>query len=122
MTRLVPEWVGATPDAAIPPRVRARIVLRFNGHCPKCTRRLEPGKYALDHIVALANGGRHAESNLQPLCVSPCHSEKTRADVAEKSVIAKKRNKHLGIKGRRRTIAGRRFNGEPIPPRWVGAR
>jgi len=120
MTRAVPEWIGETPDTQPPRRVQLRIYMRHDGRCPKCTRLLQPKKWACDHIVALVNGGENRETNLQPLCVSPCHSDKTKADVALKSLTYKRRLKQAGIQKRRRTIPGRRFNGEPRPARWVG--
>lgn len=98
MTRTVPEWRGATDDAPIPPRVRLRVFQKFDGNCASCTRTLFPGHWACDHIIALANGGKHAESNLQPLCDVPCHAAKTGADVAEKSRVYRKAAKHAGIK------------------------
>ncbi len=96
--RSTEEWTSKNDDAAIPPRVMLRVYMRFNGVCPKCSRILQHGKWACDHVVALVNGGKHAESNLQPLCVSPCHSQKTKADVAEKSRVYRKRAAHLGLK------------------------
>jgi 5-methylcytosine-specific restriction protein A len=33
MTREVPEWIGATDDAAIPARVRVRVFERYEGRC-----------------------------------------------------------------------------------------
>lgn len=119
MTRAVPEWIGKTDDTAIPPRVRLRIFQKFNGICPKCTRKLEPKKWDCDHIIALALGGEHRETNLRPLCHAPCHSLKTRDDGALRKKFNARQKKRAGIKKRRRTIPGRRFNGDPIPARWV---
>lgn len=96
MTRAVAEWIGKHDNEAIPPRVMLRVYTKFNGVCPKCNRILQRGKWACDHVIALVNGGKHAESNLQPLCVSPCHSQKTAEDVAEKSRNYRKRAKHIG--------------------------
>ena len=116
MTRAVEEWIGKSDDEAIPPRVRLRVF--GNGHCRKCGRQLRAGHWACDHIVALANGGEHRETNLQPLCNSPCHSDKTKADVAEKACAYKHRARNAGIGRKRRTIPGRRFDGTPIPSMW----
>lgn len=98
MSRELPEWIGSSDDQAIPARVKIRIFDRHGGNCCACTLPIR-GKLrpAYDHIQALINGGEHRESNLQLLCV-PCHAVKTKADVAEKSVTARKRTKHLGIK------------------------
>lgn len=112
--RAVEEWIGATDDQAIPARVRVRVFWKHDGWCAKCGRVLPAGKWACDHIVALANGGKHQESNLQPLCISPCHSDKTKADVAEKSMIARKRAKHIGVKKPRTIRAWRKFNGQIV--------
>ena len=100
--RAVPEWIAKQDDAAIPPRVRLRVYLRTNGDCAKCGRRLVPGHWACDHIVALVNGGEHRESNLQALCVSPCHSQKTALDVREKSKVYRASAKDAGITLRKR--------------------
>lgn len=117
--RTAAEWIGNNDDSPVPPRVQLRIFEKHNGRCPKCTRKLVPGKWACDHIVALVNGGENRENNLQPLCVSPCHSDKTRNDVAEKSRGYKRRASNAGVRKKRRTIPGRRFNGDPIPAKWV---
>lgn len=118
MSREVPEWIGDNDNQAIPARVKVRVFDRAGGVCAECTLpivgKLRP---AYDHIQALINGGEHRESNLQLLCV-PCHQIKTGADVAEKSRVYRKRVKLLGLK-RRRTIPGRKFDGTPVPARWV---
>lgn len=98
MSRSVAEWIGKTDDAAIPPRVRLRVFNRHGGICHLSGRRIRAGEaWDLDHLVALCNGGEHRESNLAP-ALHDKHQEKTKADVAEKSVTARIRAKHLGIK------------------------
>jgi len=47
---------------------------------------------------------------LAPALKAP-HREKTKADVAEKSLTARKRKKHLGIKKPRTMTRWRRFDG-----------
>lgn len=117
MTRTVPPWVAKSDDQSIPDRVKLRLFLRADGKCAGCTRKLNSGdRWQADHIIALVNGGLHAETNLQVLC-DWCHKKKTRQDVAEKAHVNKRRATHIGIKKRGRTIPGRRFNGEPIPSR-----
>jgi len=75
-----------------------RVFERANGQCKKCTRKLFPGDWDCDHIVALINGGEHRERNLQVLCRDPCHSGKTRADVKTKSVTYRKKKANLGLR------------------------
>lgn len=102
--RTVDEWIGATDDSAIPARVKVRVFNKFGGRCAACTGsivgKLRP---AYDHHIAIINGGRNAESNLQLLCV-PCHALKTKADVAEKATTYRKRAKHLGVFAPRQKI------------------
>jgi 5-methylcytosine-specific restriction enzyme A len=116
--RELPEWVAKHDDEAIPARVKVRCFLAFHGTCAACglviVGKLRP---AYDHLVALINGGEHRESNLQLLCTL-CHAVKTKSDVAEKSQVYHKRKKAIGIRSKRRTIPGRKFNGQPIPPKW----
>lgn len=101
MTRSIDNWIAKHDDEDIPARVKVRVFKRYEGVCPKCTRKMEPSKWQCDHIMALVNGGKHEEANLQPLCTSPCHSQKTKEDVAEKSRVYRKRAKHIGVELRR---------------------
>ena len=114
MTRAPPDWIGRTDDTAIPDRVKDRVFRKFNGTCPKCTRELKPGAWECDHVIPLILGGKHAESNLQPLCTSPCHSSKTALDVKLKAKVARVRKIHLGIKKPRSIRAWRKFNGDIV--------
>lgn len=120
MSRAVDEWIGAHDDQDIPARVKIRVFDRAGGICAACGLKIV-GKLrpAYDHIQALVNGGQNRESNLRLLCMSPCHAIKTKADVAEKSITARIRAKHIGLQRRRRTIPGRKFDGTPIPAKWV---
>jgi 5-methylcytosine-specific restriction protein A len=127
--RAVPEWVGAHDDAAIPSQVKLRIWERCKGCCGLSGRKIVPGdRYEFDHIKALCNGGAHRETNIQ-VVLADKHKEKTATDVSEKSVIDKKRAKHLGIRSTSRPMAGGRqsrfkmkigggvvdrFTGEPV--------
>lgn len=108
MTRAVPEWKGKSDDEAVPPRVRLRVYDRAHGRCQKCTRKLQPGHWDIDHIVAIANGGPNRESNLQALCDDPCHPLKSKQDVTEKSRTYKRRKSHVGIRKSRSPVPGSR--------------
>ena len=96
--RSVDAWVGASPDSAIPARVKLRTFERFGGRCASCGIKLG-GSVGVeyDHVLALVLGGENAEDNLQPLC-RPCHSTKTAGDVKAKAKSARIRERHLGIK------------------------
>lgn len=109
--RSTDEWIGENDDSPIPARVKVRVFTACGGACSSCTL-LIVGKLrpAYDHMQALINGGANRESNLQLLCV-PCHSLKTKADVAEKSTTYRKRAKHIGIKKPRTITRWRRFDG-----------
>lgn len=112
MSRTVKQWKGKTDDAAIPPRVKVRVFEKAGGKCASCGLRIG-GKLrpAYDHIQALINGGANAESNLQLLCVSPCHAAKTGADLVVKSKTARVKAKHIGLKKPRTITRWRRFDG-----------
>jgi 5-methylcytosine-specific restriction endonuclease McrA len=97
MSRATDEWIGRNDDTPIPPRVKARIFDRDGKHCKVCTNPISGSRLpAYDHVVALINGGENRETNIQLLCVD-CHKPKTAADVREKSIVARKRMKFLGI-------------------------
>jgi 5-methylcytosine-specific restriction protein A len=110
MSRELPEWIGKTDDTPIPARVRVRIFKK--GRCNNCGLLIHGSLLpAYDHIISLINGGENRESNLQLLCV-PCHKAKTNLDVKEKSIVYRKKAKHLGISLRKsRPIPGSRASG-----------
>lgn len=119
MTRPVKEWVGPKDTTPAPPRVKARIVTRQEGVCAcgcgvKLGMAAEPIEF--DHAVALINGGENCETNLRALR-KPCHAAKTRKDVAEKSTVARKRAKHLGLTKPKRKMPYRKFDGTPVWPK-----
>ena len=96
--RAVKEWIGATPDAKVPPRVRLRIFEREGGICHISKRKIMPGeRWDLDHVPALINGGQNRESMLFP-ALKDKHKAKTKEDVAEKAAVAAKAKAHLSIK------------------------
>ena len=110
MTRAVKEWIGKRDETQAPPRVKARIIERQNLICA-CGCGVQLGMAAepieFDHEVALINGGENRETNLRALR-QPCHRAKTNEDVAEKSTVARKRGKHLGLHKPKSTIPGSR--------------
>ncbi len=117
MPRSVPEWRSDTPNATIPPRVRLRVFERSGGRCEGCSRKLNAGdRWDCDHIVAIINGGEHKESNLRCLC-SWCHKAKTAEDVAEKSMVYRKRLKVTGAREKRpwNTKWKKKMDGTVVP-------
>lgn len=112
--RTTDEWIGATPDARPPGYVRLRVLNRFHGRCPKCTRDLKRERWDCDHIIAIENKGENRESNLQPLCVTPCHSDKTRADRKLKVKSDKAQRKDFNIRNNRTITQWRNMRGEIV--------
>jgi hypothetical protein len=111
MARSVEEWRGKTEDDPIPARVKLRIFDRYHGHCHISGRKIRPGDaWHCDHVIPLIQGGLHAESNLAPALIDP-HKAKTKAEVAEKSRVAKRRKSHLGLKKKRTITRWRKFDG-----------
>jgi 5-methylcytosine-specific restriction protein A len=110
--RTVPEWIGATPDAVPPPRVRLRVFERHEGRCHRSGRKIRAGEpWQCDHVVAIINGGENRESNLAPILTDP-HREKTAEDVAIKSKTARIAQKHRGVFPKSKfTIRSRGFQG-----------
>ena len=106
MSRPVPEWRGARPETAPPPRVKLRILDRQGDCCAECGRQFSPAcPPEFDHERALVNGGENCERNIRAVC-SFCHAPKTASDVAEKAKVARVRAKHLGLKDKPRVPVG----------------
>lgn len=96
MSRTVEQWVGASDDSMPPPRVRLRIFQAHGGKCHRSGRKIRPGdKWALDHVLAIINGGKNIESNLAPI-LEDAHKEKTAEDLAIKSKTYRIAAKHNG--------------------------
>ena len=113
--RSVEEWIGRTPDSAIPPRVRMRVWERDGGRCQcGCNRTIRAGeKWDTDHTIALINGGENKEANLRTL-LREHHRAKTAEDVAEKAAVYRKRVGYIGPKKPRTIRSWRRFNGQIV--------
>jgi hypothetical protein len=95
--RAVKEWIGKTSDTPVPSRVKLRVWERENGTCYLSGRKIQPCEpYQFEHKIAIINGGENRESNLF-LALVDKHKIKTKADLAEKSTVAEKAKKHVGI-------------------------
>lgn len=98
--RSVPEWIGATPDTAVPDRVRVRVFEAKDGRCHSCGRKIGAGeRWTCEHVVALINGGENREKNLDVTC-DWCLPAKNAADVAVKSKSYRVKKRRLGIRKR----------------------
>jgi 5-methylcytosine-specific restriction protein A len=96
MPRATPEWIGKTPDAAIPKAVRARVFARYRGKCYLSGRTIRAGDvWELEHIKPLSMGGAHAEMNLAPALQAP-HREKSAREAGERAKADRCHAKHFG--------------------------
>lgn len=122
MARAVTEWVGKTADTKIPDRVKLRVFLKYGGKCYLSGIVIRSGmEWDAEHIIALVNWNAspeaphgNRESNLAP-ALRDKHKEKSRRDVAEKSMVATKRKKDILPKTRK---GGRRLGQMPPGYRW----
>lgn len=95
--RSVEEWIGATPDSAIPERVKLRIWEREGGRCYLTKKKILPGDaYEFEHVIALSCGGENRESNIR-LALKDKHREKTAADRNTSAKLDRIAKKHRGI-------------------------
>ena len=95
--RAVEEWIGKTPDAAIPVRVRLRVFERYMGLCFLSGTKIMAGdEWDCDHRTPLHAGGEHRESNLVP-ALRKAHRAKTANEMHVKAKVERTRKKHLGI-------------------------
>ena len=84
------EWFGRCPGTQPPPRVKLRIVERAGFKCHDCFRAFgEKLKPEFDHRPALIKGGENRESKIFAVCFE-CHAKKTKKDVRDKAITAKK--------------------------------
>jgi 5-methylcytosine-specific restriction enzyme A len=111
VARSLDEWIGKDDDSPIPPRVRLRVFLKFDGVCQECGGKITHKRWICDHRIAIINGGENREGNLGPIHES-CDKTKTRADVKEKSIVYRKKAKNIGLK----LTKGRPFPGGKNSP------
>lgn len=109
--RSVPEWVGSSPDAAIPKAVKLRIWERCGGICQLSGRKLMVGdEVDFDHIKALADGGGHREFNIH-IVWRPAHRIKSAQEAGPRAKVERTRAKHLGLWPEpKRKLQGRGFS------------
>lgn len=96
-------------------KLRAKILLRHDGRCAICGKRLSAGQWEVDHIAALVHGGKNEEDNYRALCV-PCHRGKSKSDVQAKAKVERiriggKTRKSRPLPGSRASGIRKRFNG-----------
>lgn len=66
-------------------RIVERIKLRDLYTCQACKAVTTEGE--VDHIIPLAKGGTDDDNNLQYLCATPCHRDKTIREQGGKPVV-----------------------------------
>ena len=117
--RKIPPWVGTTDDAKIPLQVQLRVLVKQHGRCAVTGHKFTPGDAKrLDHIVPIADGGLHGETNLQWI-LDVEHKAKTKAEAEVRARIRSVAAKHAGLERRRKSNWARRK--EPKPPLAVAA-
>lgn len=91
-----------------PSKVKAAAFQRADGRCEgrpngeRCPVKLQPGRYAYDHIIADSIGGEPTLDNCAVLC-SACHDEKTRTLDTPRAAKTKRQHlAHIGAKPRSR--------------------
>jgi 5-methylcytosine-specific restriction enzyme A len=126
--RSVKEWVGATPDAKVPPAVRLRILRRHEAKCYLTKIIIADGQaFDLEHMQPLEEGGEHRESNLAPVLRLP-HEVKTAAERKRQAKADRVAKKAHGIVAPKAKIQSRGFDTsakapriqkQPLPPRQL---
>lgn len=66
-------------DDAVSGDILAKLLALQKGRCACCKDSIADGKHELDHVVPLAKGGRHADDNMQLLCMR-CNRQKSDKD------------------------------------------
>lgn len=95
--RAVEEWIGATNDAPIPPRVRLRVFERYMGICYLSGVKIKAGDdWDIEHVQSLKAGGEHRERNMRP-ALRMYHRKKTADERSVTAKVDRTRKKHLGI-------------------------
>ena len=107
--RAPPEWVGKTPDAMPPGRVRDRILRTWGAICYLSGLPIV-GPFEIEHIIPLSMGGMNAERNLHPVLAAE-HRKKTRCEAKERAKADRARRAANGTK----TAPTKKIQSAPFP-------
>jgi 5-methylcytosine-specific restriction protein A len=123
MARSVDEWIAKHDDQAIPTRVKRRVFEAFGHKCGECGQEIVPGNGPeFDHKTPLIDGGAHRETNLQPLCIRPCHKKKTAAEAHKRAERRAQKVSVFGLKTPKHPLRSRNtFRPAPSNSRDINA-
>ncbi|TGT64146.1 HNH endonuclease [bacterium M00.F.Ca.ET.159.01.1.1] len=95
--RDIEEWVGSSPNAKVPDRIRDRVFFRANGICHISGRKIivPRDRWQLEHVKPLSMGGEHRESNMRPALID-AHKGKTSDEAAARAKADRIRRKANG--------------------------
>lgn len=94
---------------------RSTKVARFKhakGHCEYCGTKLQPGRIEYDHEDADGLTGDNSFENCRAVCI-PCHSIKTKQDVAKIAKAKRREARHIGAEAPKQKIQSRGFQRRP---------
>ena len=100
MGRPVREWVADAADAAVPYRIRQRVLETWDGVCYLSTIRIDPAKgFDVEHVVRVKDGGGAAnrEGNMRPALRDP-HIAKTAREKKEQAEADRRKRAGAGTK------------------------
>lgn len=89
---------------------------------PGCGEILRSGNIEYEHLDPDGLGGEPTLENCGVWCAVPCSSKKTHEeDLPRMRKADRVLKRAYGLGKRRRTIPGRKFDGTPIPSKWVNS-
>lgn len=95
-------------------QVKRDAFVRSGGHCEICGAKVSFGKFAYDHVVPDALGGKPILDNCQVACL-PCHAEKTgKQDIPRIAKTKRISDREKGIRRPRTITRWRRFDGSIV--------
>lgn len=102
--RDIEEWIGSSPNARVPDKVRDRVFFRAKGICHISGAKIvvPRDRWELEHVQPLSMGGEHRESNLAPALTAP-HREKTAGEATSRAKADRMRRKANGTWPKSRT-------------------
>lgn len=97
----------------------ARCCRNGRPYCESCPTELRAGNIIYEHVVPAGLGGEPTLENCKVHCRNCADVKTFTEDNPRMQKADRVLKKNFGLRPKRRSIPGKKFDGTPIPSRWI---